>query len=1557
MAGPAAIHPIGTRVRVTREKSQKRVGQLGDIITAPSQANSWYRIRFADGEDTRLRSTQFEVVEGADNAALGGSSDNNITANGVMAAGGEAAPGDTAAAPADSTSVPNAAPATSAAATPATGADAEHDDNGAAAPKMNEEGDEPQALSQNARSSSSSSASSNVSVLTGDAKNVLVVGRAVRIRELNAARSRVSHLVGQTGVIVATPMHPNTWFSVRMDDSGEVFKFQGPGMLPLSEDGKELEVAEDGQAAEDVGAGADADSVEGGGDTSAAVNRRRRRGSSRPLVDCKRPGMVASDKLLADTDPNVWVGAQVIIKSAQYEGEVAVVQRSGNGWVQLRRDEDGPDAEIEFARRATELVVPANSPLLDALLEEDATADNTKDGTTGGAASGNGSKQDDDDDEDGHDGDDDHDDDDEVDDEADSVEDQGASSRRKKKSRAAASKKDQASGGGGGGGGSSSSSSSSTSSNKSSTNVKPLRRKPSRRTASSGNQDSNGGLVGRKCVITYGSKLGTIGTILSGNGYWYIKTSEKRVRKKRDQFEILEEAVPVLGEIVKSERDAPRLLQAELVGQAAGDIKDASGLQVTHFTKSYFVLRRGGANGGKDDDFLNDAIGDNGDDDTGGGEDDDDGEEDDDDDDDEGDESDAQQGAGRPRRRRKTTTAIINTTASSAKKTSNPDGPFARQHDDVQFPNMPKAILRQFYVHVGQITAESEQRKSVDTSTTKRRRNAGAGASLSVRSSSEPGTRGRATARRTASSSNPALANNDDDAKSSVAGSTSGAAESSRRPARNVRRASNRSRTKIRGPSRIPLTEDPKINRLLQANKERQDAIHAWMTHDRERMFKYNQHRPDLKLWRDRICGDDDDAAGDKYVPPVVKIPHCNVCKLEMHSDNASCWNPACWASPIFQAGAVPLDHAKAIPVTRDETVSDYKFAVVQSPRKPGFIEVTEASFPFMYNVDVRDWSDAAREASNSAETNVVVSTEAKTERESPFPEIKRLSSEAQRRYVRAVNRATMKGWGRFVAGRKRNEEETIISPLETYHYRAVPITIGCRKRPLDEPRDQGLNGYFGKGWNDELARPYYESRKKRRKRELELKKVATGANNDDEDDEENEDNRDDDGDVAMGGTTRSRLSKKRQKSMSTGVKKDDHNDDDDDDDDDDESSGDEEWATDDLTGLDFRWRSWGYVESAPRKTDAHPTFDTAASIMSLGTGQINEKQLQSLKDGKKSILKEVDRKLAKKGGTAGKGGAKSQSAAAARKANARGGSGGRASPQTLSTQNGSLPGIEGLTPIVSNALLGGPGASTGSSPASVGGATKTASSGKSTAKRSRAKGKRRASSNSPSGGPVTNSSPAAVSPAANDTTARLQSIFQSVMGNRTPPNWQQDLQGSSQSVQGHGSGSGEFTPMQQLEQLQQLQQRLANATSPASGNASLGTSGIARLISENSASSSASESGSGRNGTNNTSNPTTTLFANLFNSNAARSTQASGAGSSSSGIPGDLLNALQNGQLAMNLLSNLQQNQSPQGHHPQQQQLPQQPSTTGQSAEGAQNGSNGHPPLPDWAGALHRDR
>jgi len=314
--------------------------------------------------------------------------------------------------------------------------------------------------------------------------------------------------------------------------------------------------------------------------------------------------------------------------------------------------------------------------------------------------------------------------------------------------------------------------------------------------------------------------------------------------------------------------------------------------------------------------------------------------------------------------------------------------------------------------------------------------------------------------------------------------------------------------TKSTRSKNLPVSDDPSVHQLLEANRMRTEGIASWMDSHRQKLMQYNQHRPNLKLWLDRILGDEE--LEDKYVPPLAKVHTCLICKLEKEQDSDHCWNPACWKSPIFESGAVPLDESRdALPSANSRSGSDYVFAVAQSPRKPGFIEVSEASFPFFFNVDSLEVKD---------------------------------------------NNAVMKGWGRFVAGRKRMEGDAVFSPLETFRLQALPYPVGSQKRPRLEPRHNGLDGYFGRGWNDELSRPFL------------YKRDHEHSDEDDEDD-----------------------------------------------------------CVTDLSGLDYRWRSWN------RSSVDHPDEDVAKLIMEVSTAIVDSETLVNLESQKELIYALAEKDEAKR--------------------------------------------------------------------------------------------------------------------------------------------------------------------------------------------------------------------------------------------------------------------------------------------------------------------------------------
>mmetsp|Transcript_13224 Transcript_13224/g.15243 ORF Transcript_13224/g.15243 Transcript_13224/m.15243 type:complete len:133 (+) Transcript_13224:3-401(+) len=70
---------------------------------------------------------------------------------------------------------------------------------------------------------------------------------------------------------------------------------------------------------------------------------------------------------LSEHDPNLWIGAEVIIKQGNLAGHTATIIRTGNGWVQLKMAASGGNGETQsrmVAKRAYELAIPPYSSSL-----------------------------------------------------------------------------------------------------------------------------------------------------------------------------------------------------------------------------------------------------------------------------------------------------------------------------------------------------------------------------------------------------------------------------------------------------------------------------------------------------------------------------------------------------------------------------------------------------------------------------------------------------------------------------------------------------------------------------------------------------------------------------------------------------------------------------------------------------------------------------------------------------------------------------------------------------------------------------------------------------------------------------------------------------------------------------------------------------------------------------------------------------------------------------------------------------------------------------------------
>jgi hypothetical protein len=1301
---------VGTRVVIIKtEKSQDRVGQEAEVTLVPSAPNTWYKVRFADGGETRVRLSGFRVLGGGGEVDARGRARSRSATSCAEDSGGSGGEGEGEA----SSGVKRSQP--------------------------------PQHAAPRQRSSSLGAGGERAAL----EKAVLVVGARVEIRETANVRQRVSHLVGQRGTIAEVPSHPNTWFKVGMDSggSGETIKFQATALVPLDADGKPLELwdvdesldgdnsAEPSKGAGEQGAGAGAggapaaaaeDSAaaaapaaakEGSGKGGAAGRARARPGVAAAGGRGKSSGGGSpelSDVTLAEAEPSLWVGATVVLK--QSLSETATVLKMGNGWVQLRIDESGN----EMARRAHDLLLPLNSPLLDedgrpvaVVADKRAPAERAAElavGAGAGAAAAGDSEEAEggaeadgasvatgasgsnarkrarraDNDEEGGD-----------DAEAPGAGDEGGmdgvEDRKRRRTEGEGEGDEQAGEGEVGGSedeeeGDESASTAAASPMKRGPGKDGKRSKKKGGAAEARNNNPHH-LNGRDIVVSYGLHKGVVGNIENGNGYFYIKTVEdKRVRKKRDQFQVLEPIAELLTKAAL-QTGAPKPTKQDLDRWVKVKVKvnDAQlEASLVSYTSSYFAVDV----------------------------------------------------PGEP--------AML-----------------ARSHAEVAFgPKIPDAVAKKAVqlasrsappAEVGAVAAAAARREAASAERDAgsplpgaeaayarpggaAARPAGAGAPEELGKTRGVGKRIAAAALLNGGGMRDSGDNSDGDVRyrSMRLSARRGAVGTRGQPmlvggVLPPGHFAGGPGVTLRGATRqfkqqaaIPMTEDPTVNRLLQTNKERQGIVLQWLYHDREKTSKYNQHRPDLRLWLDRIEGGGDDDAGDdaedRYVPLLDKAVACPVCRLELQSRESRCWNPACWRSPVYEPGAAPLGSeregegdaagataasaAKALPRKGDP--SSYVFAVAQSPRKPGFIEVHEKEFPYFFSVDNRGWESAIAEV--GASTHGKTTPKDKERPASPDkPERPKDGSgggsssssnsvppaKATLGHLKpeqsAADLAIMSGWGRFVSGRKREEDTMVFSPLETFQLRAPVLTLGRRTRPQYEARDSGTSGYFGKGWNDELNLPFAlrsrkrPARKRRRLTALDNCKPKTEGEPAAAADPTNPNPVADDDDAAptkvdtpgtdchavpagngaAGGDSSNKASGKQQQQQQQHHEKqqlphEQRRGESDLESVEEDSSSDSDGEGDDLDGsgllssLDYRWRSWAPAVLTPatpaaslplpRVADAaapadaeapHPTAVAAAALMSFGTQDIDPPSFAQLQDTVGAVLKPVEAKLA----------------------------------------------------------------------------------------------------------------------------------------------------------------------------------------------------------------------------------------------------------------------------------------------------------------------------------------
>jgi hypothetical protein len=221
-------------------------------------------------------------------------------------------------------------------------------------------------------------------------------------------------------------------------------------------------------------------------------------------------------------------------------------------------------------------------------------------------------------------------------------------------------------------------------------------------------------------------------------------------------------------------------------------------------------------------------------------------------------------------------------------------------------------------------------------------------------------------------------------------------------------------------------------SRMEATRRMRQEMIAQYLVRAVERMERQMgvSRRPDLADYLDKIQGQDEDE--DEYTAPLFPVAFCATCKLEKEAAADACWNMACWESPVYTPGAAPLS-GDALPKRNANA-----FAVLTSPRRAGFLSPKP------------DRAASAHAASANAaaqlpkyECVVAVCGVGARWREGTHP-----GGPA------ALCRS------RFTAGKKRAENQVVVSPLVSFAYRAPVRWLGVAAASWGQ-----APGYFGPGW------------------------------------------------------------------------------------------------------------------------------------------------------------------------------------------------------------------------------------------------------------------------------------------------------------------------------------------------------------------------------------------------------------------------------------------------------------------------------------------------------------
>ncbi len=283
---------------------------------------------------------------------------------------------------------------------------------------------------------------------------------------------------------------------------------------------------------------------------------------------------------------------------------------------------------------------------------------------------------------------------------------------------------------------------------------------------------------------------------------------------------------------------------------------------------------------------------------------------------------------------------------------------------------------------------------------------------------------------------------------------------------------------------------DSSIAKLEQAKKLRRDNVIYHLTRMQEKIIKSNggYPRPNLKENLEMIQGLDqsDEEEEDDYTPPLIDPIFCPTCKLEKERPDDFCWNQGCWESPIFTPRSAPIAD-DAVPLNRKERSTSISgiFAIMQSPRKPGYIDVVSggsthgfASIPriasqanlLLGSIDMKfpakslfsddgDYFNGNQHKSSRGFDDYQDYPNKRQQVSSVSPYM----SPSSAALLSQGDQYTIQTKTKFSAGIKRIETELVVSPLVSYSLSAPKMEVGYST--TSKAKSDNKDGYFGPGW------------------------------------------------------------------------------------------------------------------------------------------------------------------------------------------------------------------------------------------------------------------------------------------------------------------------------------------------------------------------------------------------------------------------------------------------------------------------------------------------------------